>query len=166
FDFNSPMIVAFIVSYFDRLMLTPFLPAGWRVRILSSMVGTRLHSAKVFEPKGLEARRSRRMAPSERTVKSDAAHCARRILMRIASLVPSATETLFALGLGDEVVGVSPECDFPAGARDKPVLSQNAIRPDTMSQAAIDRTVVEHLRDGGSLYHVDARLLEEAAPEV
>ncbi|TLZ59531.1 MAG: cobalamin-binding protein [Methanobacteriota archaeon] len=106
------------------------------------------------------------MAPSERTVKSDAAHCARRILMRIASLVPSATETLFALGLGDEVVGVSPECDFPAGARDKPVLSQNAIRPDTMSQAAIDRTVVEHLRDGGSLYHVDARLLEEAAPDV
>src|SRR5437867_8640486 len=86
--------------------------------------------------------------------------------MRIASLVPSATETLFALGLGDEVVGVSPECDFPAGARDKPVLSQNAIRPDTMSQAAIDRTVVEHLRDGGSLYHIDAALLEAAAPDV
>jgi len=86
--------------------------------------------------------------------------------MRIVSLVPSATETLFALGLQDEVVGVSPECDFPPAARDKPVLSRNTIQPETMSQAAIDVKVAEHLRDGGSLYHVDARLLEEAAADV
>ena len=86
--------------------------------------------------------------------------------MRIVSLVPSATETLFALGLQDEVVGVSPECDFPPAARDKPVLSRNTIQPETMSQAAIDGKVAEHLRDGGSLYHVDARLLEEAAADV
>ena len=86
--------------------------------------------------------------------------------MRIVSLVPSATETLFALGLQDEVVGVSPECDFPPAARDKPVLSRNTIQPETMSQAAIDGKVAEHLRGGGSLYHVDARLLEEAAADV
>jgi iron complex transport system substrate-binding protein len=86
--------------------------------------------------------------------------------MRIASLLPSATEILFALGLDDEVVGVSPECDYPAAARGKTVLSRNLITPEMMSQGEIDAKVVEHLRDGGSLYHVDDRLLEEAAPDV
>ncbi len=86
--------------------------------------------------------------------------------MRIASLLPSATEILFALGLDDEIVGVSPECDYPAAARSKPVLSRNLITPEMMSQGEIDGKVVEHLRDGGSLYHVDDRLLLEAAPDV
>jgi len=86
--------------------------------------------------------------------------------MRIASLLPSATEILFALGLDDEVVGVSPECDYPAAARGKTILSRNLIAPEMMSQGEIDAKVVEHLRDGGSLYHVDDRLLEEAAPDV
>jgi len=86
--------------------------------------------------------------------------------MRIASLLPSATEILFALGLDDEIVGVSPECDYPPAARGKVVLSRNLITPEMMSQGEIDGKVVEHLRDGGSLYHVDDRLLEEAAPPV
>jgi len=86
--------------------------------------------------------------------------------MRIASLLPSATEILFALGLDDEVVGVSPECDFPAAARDRPVLSRNLIHPETMTQREIDGKVVQHLHDGGSLYHIDAGLLEAAAPDV
>src|SRR3989304_5950363 len=86
--------------------------------------------------------------------------------MRIASLLPSATEILFALGLDDEVVGVSPECDYPSAARDKPVLSGNEIQPESMTQAEIDGKVVQHLHDGGSLYHIDAGLLEEAAPDV
>ncbi len=86
--------------------------------------------------------------------------------MRIASLLPSATEILFALGLDDEIVGVSPECDYPPAARGKVVLSRNLITPEMMSQGEIDGKVVEHLRDGGSLYHVDDRLLEEAAPDV
>ena len=86
--------------------------------------------------------------------------------MRIASLVPSATEILFALGLEDEIVGVSPECDYPAAAREKPVLSRNAIRPDSLTQGEINGKVVQHLHDGGSLYHIDAGLLEAAAPDV
>src|SRR2546427_9843095 len=85
--------------------------------------------------------------------------------MRIASLLPSATEILFALGLDDEVVGVSPECDFPAAARERPVLSRNLIHPETMTQREIDGKVVQHLHDGGSLYHIDAELLEAAAPD-
>ena len=86
--------------------------------------------------------------------------------MRIASLVPSATEILFALGLGDEIVGVSPECDYPAAARGKPALSRNAIYPDSLTQGEINGKVVQHLHDGGSLYHIDAALLEAAAPDV
>src|SRR5437899_12074208 len=86
--------------------------------------------------------------------------------MRIASLVPSATEILFALGLVDEIVGVSPECDYPAAAREKPVLSRNAIHPDSLTQSEINGKVVQHLHDGGSLYHIDAGLLEAAAPDV
>src|SRR2546426_1852710 len=86
--------------------------------------------------------------------------------MRIASLVPSATEILFALGLEDEIVGVSPECDYPAAAREKPVLSRNAIHPDSLTQGEIDGKVVQHLHDGGSLYHIDAGVLEAAAPDV
>src|SRR3989454_86934 len=86
--------------------------------------------------------------------------------MRIASLLPSATEILFALGLDDEVVGVSPECDFPAAARERPVLSRNLIHPETMTQGEINGKVVQHLHDGGSLYHIDAGLLEAAAPDV
>src|SRR3989441_4434628 len=86
--------------------------------------------------------------------------------MRLASLLPSATEILFALGLDDEVGGVSPECDFPAAARERPVLSRNLIHPETMTQREIDGKVVQHLHDGGSLYHIDAGLLEAAAPDV
>ena len=78
--------------------------------------------------------------------------------MRIASLLPSATEILFALGLDDEIVGVSPECDYPAAARKKPILSRNLITPEMMAQGEIDAKVVEHLRDGGSLYHIDDAL--------
>src|SRR3989454_5948876 len=86
--------------------------------------------------------------------------------MRIASLLPSATEILLALGLDDEVVGVSRKCDFPAAARERPVLSRNLIHPETMTQREIDGKVVQHLHDGGSLYHIDAELLEAAAPDV
>src|SRR5256712_8587303 len=86
--------------------------------------------------------------------------------MRIASLLPSATEILFALGRAREVVGVTPEWDFPAAARERPVLSRNLIHPETMTQREIDGKVVQHLHDGGSLYHIDAGVLEAAAPDV
>jgi iron complex transport system substrate-binding protein len=85
--------------------------------------------------------------------------------MRIVSLLPSATEILFALGFDREVVGVSHECDFPAQARDKRVVIQSRI-PHDAAPAEIDRLVREYMSRGESLYAVDAQALEELAPDL
>ena len=85
--------------------------------------------------------------------------------MRIVSLLPSATEILFALGFDREVVGVSHECDFPAAARTKRVVIQSRI-PHDASPAEIDRLVREYVARGESLYAVDADALEELAPDL
>ena len=85
--------------------------------------------------------------------------------MRICSLLPSATEILYALGLGDAVVGVTHECDSPPEARKKPPL----IRPRVdlqASPAAIDREVTELVSRGESIYAVDAELLASLAPDL
>jgi iron complex transport system substrate-binding protein len=85
--------------------------------------------------------------------------------MKICSLLPSATEILFALGLGDQVAGVSHECDFPPEARSKPVLIVSRIS-HTESAAAIDRQVREFLERGESLYSVDLTALAEIDPDL
>lgn len=85
--------------------------------------------------------------------------------MRIVSLLPSATEILFALGLDREVVGVSHECDFPEQARTKRVVIQSRI-PHDAAPAEIDRLVREYVSRGESLYAVDAQALEELAPDL
>jgi len=85
--------------------------------------------------------------------------------MKICSLLPSATEILFALALGDEVAGVSHECDFPPEARTKPVLIKSRIS-HTESAAAIDRQVREFLERGESLYSVDFELLCAIEPDI
>ncbi len=85
--------------------------------------------------------------------------------MKICSLLPSATEILFALGLGDEVAGVSHECDFPPEARNKPVLIKSRIT-QTESAAAIDRQVREFLERGESLYSVDFEKLRAIEPDL
>ena len=85
--------------------------------------------------------------------------------MKICSLLPSATEILFALGLGDQVAGVSHECDFPAEARSKPVLIQSRIT-HTGSAADIDRQVREFLDRGESLYSVDFGMLRAIEPDL
>ena len=85
--------------------------------------------------------------------------------MKICSLLPSATEILFALGLGDQVVGVSHECDFPAEARTKPVLIKSRVSP-TESAAEIDRQVREFLARGESLYSVDFEALAAIEPDL
>jgi iron complex transport system substrate-binding protein len=85
--------------------------------------------------------------------------------MRICSLLPSATEILYALGLGDSVVGVTHECDFPADAATKPAL----IGPRVDSHAAageIDRQVNELVARGESIYAVDAELLLSLEPDL
>jgi iron complex transport system substrate-binding protein len=86
-------------------------------------------------------------------------------LMRVVSLLPSATEILFALGLDKEVVGVSHECDFPTQARDKCVVIRSRI-PHDASPLEIDRLVREFVSRGESLYAVDAEALENLAPDL
>ena len=85
--------------------------------------------------------------------------------MRIVSLLPSATEVLFALGLGDSVVGVTRECDFPPEAAAKPVLVQPRV-DSTADAAEIDAQVREILAAGEALYSVDADLLRALEPDL
>jgi iron complex transport system substrate-binding protein len=84
--------------------------------------------------------------------------------LRIISFLPAATEMMFALGLGDKLVGVSHECDFPAAARDKPIVVRNALHMEGMTSGEIDAAVSECIRSGQSLYVVDEDLLEQLAP--
>ncbi len=86
-------------------------------------------------------------------------------IMRIVSLLPSATEILFALGLEREIVGVSHECDFPPQARTKPVVIHSRL-PHGASSAEIDRLVREYVSRGESLYSVDVQKLEELHPDL
>jgi iron complex transport system substrate-binding protein len=85
--------------------------------------------------------------------------------MRIASLVPSATEMLFALGLGGSVVAVTHECDFPPGASDLPHLTRSVI-PEGLSAAEIDAAVRERTQTGKAIYELDEDLLHELQPDL
>ncbi len=85
--------------------------------------------------------------------------------MRIVSLLPSATEILFTIGAGADVVGVTHECDYPDEARSLPQLTSSAL-PHAGSSAEIDRHVRRSLHAGSSLYHLDADLLERLAPDL
>ncbi|HEU5438962.1 MAG TPA: cobalamin-binding protein [Ktedonobacterales bacterium] len=86
--------------------------------------------------------------------------------MKIISLLPSATEILFALGLGDEVTAVTHECDYPAAAREKPNITRSLLAPG-MSSGAIDEAVRGQLAaDAHSLYTIDRELLAQIAPDL
>lgn len=85
--------------------------------------------------------------------------------MRIVSLLPSATEILYALGLGDSVAGVTHECDFPPAAATKPPLIMPRVDPHA-APAEIDRQVSELVQRGESIYAVDAELLASLAPDL
>lgn len=78
--------------------------------------------------------------------------------MRIVSLLPSTTEILFDIGAGDHVVGVTFECDHPAEARDRTIVSTSAM-PEGLSPQQIDAFVAEAMRNGEDLYHLDAGAL-------
>ncbi|MGA7222115.1 MAG: cobalamin-binding protein [Candidatus Acidiferrales bacterium] len=85
--------------------------------------------------------------------------------MRIVSLLPSATEILYALGLGDSVVGVTHECDYPPEAAKKPPLIRPRVDPHA-APAEIDRQVRELVQRGESIYAMDAELLASLAPDL
>jgi iron complex transport system substrate-binding protein len=74
--------------------------------------------------------------------------------VRIVSLLPSTTEILFAIGAGDDVVGVTFECDYPAEARNRRIVSTSAM-PEGLTPVEIDAFVVEAMARGDDLYHLD-----------
>ena len=100
--------------------------------------------------------------------------------MRIASLLPSVTEILFAIGAGDRIVGVTHECDYPAEAHALPALTASLLPPALQTHlsaaatgpaiaqraAQIDRHVRASVHGGSSLYALDATLLAELAPDL
>jgi iron complex transport system substrate-binding protein len=71
-----------------------------------------------------------------------------------------------ALGLGDQLVGITHECDYPPEVEGKPVVVRNVLPIDKMSQPEIDAAVTQRMRDGLSLYQVDEKLLQELAPDI
>jgi len=85
--------------------------------------------------------------------------------MRIVSLVPHATELLFALGLGDHVVGVTHECDYPESAQDLPAVTRDVLEPG-LSPAAIDAAVRDRTAAGDSIYELDEELVRELEPDL
>jgi iron complex transport system substrate-binding protein len=87
--------------------------------------------------------------------------------VKIVSLLPSATELVFALGLGDELSGVTFECDHPAEARTKPVVSETALPTDRpLSSAEIDELVTERMDRQEPLYELDRALIATIQPDL
>ncbi|MEA2665238.1 MAG: iron complex transport system substrate-binding protein [Candidatus Eremiobacteraeota bacterium] len=85
--------------------------------------------------------------------------------MRVVSLLPSATEILFAINAGDRVVGVTHECDFPAAARGLPHLTSSLL-PAELDAAGIDRHVRASVHAGSSLYGLDDAQLAALEPDL
>jgi iron complex transport system substrate-binding protein len=85
--------------------------------------------------------------------------------VRIVSLLPSATEILFAVGAGDDVAGVTFECDYPAEARDRRIVSTSALRPG-MTPAQIDAEVRARIAAGEDLYRLDEGALRDLVPDL
>jgi len=86
--------------------------------------------------------------------------------LRIVSLLPSATEIIYALGLGDHLVGVSHECDFPREAQGKPRVILPVFDSVKLDSKVIDQMVIEHLRHGESLYKIDLDAFKAADPDL
>src|SRR5258708_4568864 len=84
--------------------------------------------------------------------------------IRIVSFLPAATEMACALGLVDQLVGITHECDHPPAVQGKPVVVRTVLPVEKMSPREIDTAVSELLRSGRSLYEVDVSLLRELAP--
>lgn len=86
--------------------------------------------------------------------------------VRICSFLPSASEIICELGLIDSLVGVSDECRWPAAVIGRPVVTAARIDPTLLSSLEIDKAVRSSLRDGRSLYTVDADLIDSLRPDV
>jgi iron complex transport system substrate-binding protein len=85
--------------------------------------------------------------------------------MRIASLLPSATEIVCALGMEGELVAVTHECDYPESVRGKPVLTRSVL-PQEQSSVEVDRHIRELVHQGSSIYALDAGRLAALQPDL
>jgi iron complex transport system substrate-binding protein len=87
-------------------------------------------------------------------------------MQRIVSLLPSATEIACALGLVENLVGITHECDYPAEIQGKPVVVRNVLPIESMTQSEIDVAVAQRIREGKSLYQIDEQLLQQLEPDL
>jgi iron complex transport system substrate-binding protein len=86
--------------------------------------------------------------------------------MRIVSLLPSATETLFALGLGDQLVAVTHECDYPPEAALLPIVTRSTLGLEDKDSGGIEAAVSLAAAEGRSLYHVDTEAIRALRPDL
>src|SRR5690242_1850757 len=86
--------------------------------------------------------------------------------MRVVSLLPAGTEIAAALGMMDQVVGVSHECDFPEAANNRPRVTQCAVHGSKLASGEVDEWVRRALRENGSIYTIDEALLRKLQPDV
>ena len=86
--------------------------------------------------------------------------------MKICSLLPSATEIACVLGLEDDLVAVTHECDYPAAVLDKPRITSSAIDHTGSTSAEIHRHISAAVHGGSSIYHLDRELLERLSPDL
>jgi iron complex transport system substrate-binding protein len=85
---------------------------------------------------------------------------------RIVSMLASGTEIVYGLGLGDRLVGISHECDFPPDLMDRPRVSRPRFEPAALSSSEIDRAVRQAMAEHGSVYELDETALARLDPEL
>jgi iron complex transport system substrate-binding protein len=102
----------------------------------------------------------------ERHLASKLEKSLQRLPMRICSFLPSATEIIYSLGLGDSLYGVSHECNYPPEARDKPRVVRSRLDPASHTSQEIDRLVSEMASRGERIYEVDTGVLHQVKPDL
>ena len=86
--------------------------------------------------------------------------------MRICSFLPSATEIVYALGLQDQLYGVTFECDYPPDARKKPVVVRSVFDDTQPTSGEINQIISQRLKEGLGIYDIDQEVLQAAEPDL
>jgi iron complex transport system substrate-binding protein len=86
--------------------------------------------------------------------------------MRICCFQPGATEIVYALGLQDQLYGVTSKCDYPPEAREKPVVVRSVFDGHHSTSGEITQTISQRLREGQGLYITDEAILQAARPDL
>ena len=85
---------------------------------------------------------------------------------RIASFLPSATEIIYELGAGDQLVGVTHECDYPEEAKSKPRVIKSSFDHTKMSSKEIDNQISNMMQSGSDIYLLDEQILKKSSPDL